>query len=75
MIATPMPLVSELLQSAVVKIGSQAKLARAAGVAQPTLSQAIKLGKVGPKLAIGIDRATEGYVSKSSLRPDLWGVQ
>jgi len=53
-------------------IGSEAKLARAAGVSQPVLNVAKQSGKVGPKLALGIHRATGGAVSRSDLCPEYY---
>lgn len=64
--------VTELLHQAIERFGSETKAAQAAGVSQPTFNEAKKLGRAGPKLAIGIDRATDGEISKSELRPDLW---
>lgn len=64
--------IKSLLSQAVERFGSEAAAARAAGVSQPTFYEARRAGKIGPKLAMGIDRATNGEISKSSLRPDLW---
>ncbi len=67
--------ISELLEKAVERFGSEAAAARAAGVSQPVMHEARKLGRVGPKLAMGLDKATEGEIPKSVLRPDLWPPQ
>lgn len=67
-----MPSISKLLDMAVERFGSEAAAAREAGVSQPTFFEARRKGRVGPKLAMGIDRATNGDISKSDLRPDLW---
>ena len=64
--------VSELLQQAIDRFGSETAAAKAAGVSQPTLNEAKKIGRAGPKLAMGIDKATDDEISKSALRPDLW---
>lgn len=64
--------ISSHVEKAIAEFGSQASLAQAAGVAQPTIHKALKSGRVGLKLAIGIDRATAGKISKGTLRPDLW---
>lgn len=64
--------VSDLVKAAIAILGSQAKLAAAAGVRQPVISEASRTGKVGPRLAMGIEKATSGMISKSRLRPDLW---
>lgn len=64
--------ISDLVKAAIAILGSQAKLASAAGVSQPVISEAALTGKVGPRLAMGIEKATAGQISKSRLRPDLW---
>lgn len=64
--------VTSLVEEAIASFGSEAKLAAAAGVSQPSVNEAKRKGRVGPRLAMGIDRATQGKVSKSALRPDLW---
>jgi DNA-binding transcriptional regulator YdaS (Cro superfamily) len=64
--------VSVLLEQAISRFGSEAATARAAGVSQPVVHEARKKGRVGPRLAIGLDKATDGEISKSILRPDLW---
>ena len=63
---------AELIGRAVAQLGSEAKLAAAAGVAQATVNEAKHTGTVGPKLAMGVDRATKGQISRGALRPDLW---
>ena len=62
-----------LIENAIVLLGNETKLALAAGVSQPVVNDAKRTGHVGPKLAMGIDRATNGRISKGALRPDLWG--
>jgi DNA-binding transcriptional regulator YdaS (Cro superfamily) len=52
--------------------GTEAKLAEAIGLSQPLINKARNTGKVGPRLAIAIHRFTNGAVSASALRPDLW---
>lgn len=64
--------VRDLIESAIEQLGSEAKLAEAAGVSQPAVNEAKKKGRVGPRLAIGIEAATRGKISRSQLRPDLW---
>lgn len=63
---------ANLLHRAIERFGSEARAAREAGVSQPTFNEAKRTGRVGPKLAMGLDRATGGEISKSDLRPDLW---
>lgn len=64
--------VKSLVASFIGRFASQTQAASAAGVSQPALSEALKLGRVGPRLALGIDAATDGEIAKSDLRPDLW---
>lgn len=61
-----------LVASALEDFATEQKAAEAFGVSQPVVNEAKRTGKVGPKLAMGIDRATGGKISKSDLRPDLW---
>lgn len=63
---------TELIKKAIKRFGSQAKLAAAAGISQPVVHRALESGRVGPKLAIGIHKATGGEINKAVLRPDLW---
>lgn len=62
-----------LIERAVAIYGSEAKLAEAVGVSQPAINKARKRGAVSPKLALEIDRATGGEISKHQLRPDIFG--
>lgn len=64
--------VKTLVASFIGRFDSQTQAAAAAGVSQPALSEALKLGRVGPRLALGIDAATNGEIPKRELRPDLW---
>jgi DNA-binding transcriptional regulator YdaS (Cro superfamily) len=64
--------VSQLVEAAIAIFGSEKKLADEAGVSQPVVNEAKRTGRVGPKLAMGIEKATKGQISKSRLRPDLW---
>lgn len=64
--------IREVIISAIAKFGSEAKLADAAGVTQPAINEAKRTGRVGPRLAIGLERATKGEIKRSDLRPDLW---
>ena len=69
-----MPNVPTLIGKAVKRHGSQAKLAVAAGCSQQLISQLLKeeIG-VTAEMAIKIDKATGGAVSKHDLRPDIFG--
>ena len=51
---------------------SQRKLAAACGVSQALIGKAKLDGRLSPRLAIAIHRATAGAVPGSALRPDLW---
>lgn len=66
------PNVSHLIKSAIDMFGSETKLASAIGFAQPSINDAKRKGRVGPLMALAIDKATEGRISKHELRPDLW---
>jgi DNA-binding transcriptional regulator YdaS (Cro superfamily) len=57
---------------AVAILGSEVKLAAACGVTQPAISKAKLKGRISPRLALAMDEATNGRVSASELRPDLW---
>lgn len=64
--------IRSLIQEAVDSYGTEAKLAEAAGVSQPTINEAKKTGRVGPRLAIGLEKATKGGIPRWLSRPDLW---
>lgn len=64
--------VRSLIADFVASFGSQPRAARAAGVSQPVVSEAVRTGRCGPKLAIGIETATERRILRSDLRPDIW---
>ncbi|TGP29091.1 MULTISPECIES: YdaS family helix-turn-helix protein [unclassified Mesorhizobium] len=63
------------IERAVLLLGSQAKLAHAAGCSQQYISLLLQ-GKTGlsAEKAIDFERATDGAVSKSQLRPDIFGA-
>jgi len=65
-------LVCEAVARAIAFTRTQDKLAAACGFSQAAISQAKILGRVSPRLAIAIHRATGGAVPGSALRPDLW---
>jgi DNA-binding transcriptional regulator YdaS (Cro superfamily) len=62
------------LRAAVIHFGSQAALARAVGIKQPSIAGALLRGKVSPALAIKIHNVSGGAIPKWKLRPDLWGL-
>lgn len=51
--------------------GSEAKLAKAIGFSQPLINKAKKAGRAGPRLAIAIDRYSNGTIPASVSCPDL----
>lgn len=62
------------LREAVEIVGSQAELERRSGIPQQTISWLLnKSERISAEHAVAIDRATSGKVSKSALRPDLFG--
>lgn len=66
------PLVAE----AITIVGSQAKLAKAAGVSQQSISFLLnrQMG-MSAEMAVRLERATGGRVSKERLRPDLFSTE
>lgn len=67
--------VTRLINAAITIAGSEAKLGELAGYSQNSIWYAKRNGRVSAELACGIDRATRGAISKSSLRPDLFEVE
>ena len=66
--------ITQLIEQAIALAGSEAKLGAAAGVSQHAIWYAKKKGRITAELAISIDRATKGEISKVMLRPDLFGA-
>lgn len=63
------------IQKAIDKAGSQRALADAIGISQQSISYLVTDAKKVPaEVAVAIDKYTEGEVSKSDLRPDLWSA-
>jgi DNA-binding transcriptional regulator YdaS (Cro superfamily) len=58
--------------AAIKDLGSEAKLAHAAGVSQPAIHKAKNAERVSAELAVKIEVATGGRVPRWELRPDLW---
>ena len=64
----------DLLQRAINKAGSQQALAAAIGVSQQQVSYLMtKAKRIPAEVAIAVERATEGEVTRAELRPDLFG--
>ena len=64
-------MVRELIEKAIGILGSQAKLADACGVKQPSIWQAKDTERCSAELAMAIEKATAGQVTALELRPDL----
>jgi DNA-binding transcriptional regulator YdaS (Cro superfamily) len=63
------------LERAVEVFGSQKKLADAVGCSQQHISLLLRGEvKVTGEIAVAIDEATKGDVSRRELRPDLFGA-
>lgn len=63
----------EHVQRAVKIVGSQKALADKTGLSQQGISWLLKEARqISAEIAVAIDRATEGQVSKAELRPDLF---
>lgn len=61
-----------LVERAIQMFGSEAKLGKAIGRSQNAVWQAKRRGRVTAEMAIAIDEATEGVVSRHQLRPDIF---
>jgi DNA-binding transcriptional regulator YdaS (Cro superfamily) len=64
--------VKQAISRAIALAGSEVKLAAACGVTQPAISKVKLTGRISPRLALAVHRATAGRVPASELRPDLW---
>ena len=62
------------LRRAVAIAGSETKLSRATGYSQPAINKARRKGRVSAEMAIAIERALQGAVSRQELRPDLFAA-
>ena len=66
---------SEGIRTAIQICGSQALVAKACGVSQPTVFKWLSGGKMDVKHIPEIIKATEGKVRAEDLRPDVdWAV-
>lgn len=64
------------VERAVSALGSQAKLAAEAGCSQQQISFLLTTAKtITVEMALSIDKATKGLVSKRDLRPDVFGEE
>ena len=65
-----------LIEEAVRLKGSQFKLAEAMGCSQQQISYLLqRAARISVEMAVKVDIATEGQVSKETLRPDIFGNQ
>ena len=63
-----------VIQQVVERFGSQSRLAKAVGVSQFAVSKWYRNEcQVSPHSAIQIERATNGAITRSDLRPDIFG--
>lgn len=68
---------NQAIQKTISIIGGQSKLASTLGITQPTVWAWINRSKNGvpAEYCAAIEAATNGAVTKSDLRPDLWPPQ
>lgn len=64
---------TKYIQQAINLIGSQEKLAAACSVTQGAVSKWARGGNIRPEHALSVERATDGAVTASQLRPDVFG--
>jgi DNA-binding transcriptional regulator YdaS (Cro superfamily) len=62
-----------LIERAIRQFGSQAKLAEALGCSQQQISYLLGAPGITAEMALKIDAATNGSISKHALRPDIFG--
>lgn len=60
------------IEQAIEIAGSEAKLGEGIGCSQVAINKAKRRGSVTAEMALKIHRFTDGRVSASALRPDLW---
>jgi DNA-binding transcriptional regulator YdaS (Cro superfamily) len=69
-----MPNLKTLIETAIGHHGSQAKLAEAMGCSQQQIAYLLKASSITAEMAMKVDAATAGTVSKHDLRPDIFGA-
>ena len=67
-------IITSLIEAAITMAGSEAKLGKLAGFSQNAIWYAKRNGRCSAELAIGIERATNGAISKHRLRPDIFPI-
>ena len=60
------------IQRAIAAAGSQGKLAKLLGISQQGVSYFLKADRVTGEMALAIEKATKGMVTREQLRPDLF---
>lgn len=68
-----MPNLKSHIERAISHYGSQAKLAEAMGCSQQQIAYLLKASSITAEMALKIDAATAGTVSKHDLRADIFG--
>lgn len=68
-----MPSLKSQIETAIGHYGSQAKLAEAMGCSQQQIAYLLKASSITAEMALKIDAATSGAVSKHELREDIFG--
>ncbi|HZP68356.1 MAG TPA: YdaS family helix-turn-helix protein [Pseudolabrys sp.] len=71
--APPKKQLSPLVR-AIKLAGSEAKLGKLTGFSQVAIHRAKHRGRASAEMAVAIERALEGAVSRAELRPDLFEV-
>ena len=61
------------ITAAIKAKGSQSKLAEAIGCSQQQIAYLLKANSISVEMALKLDTATGGIVSKHALRPDFFG--
>lgn len=62
------------IKRAIAVAGSEGRLAKLVGVSQPAINKAKNVGHTSAALAVKIDAALAGAVSKEELCPAVFGV-
>lgn len=68
-----MPNLNSQIRTAINQLGSQAKLAKAMGCSQQQIAYLLTASSITAEMALKVHAATNGKVSKHSLRPDIFG--
>jgi DNA-binding transcriptional regulator YdaS (Cro superfamily) len=63
---------SDLFKSLIDRYGGDTQLATALGYTQNAVWSARRRKSVSPKMALAIEKLTQGEINRSSLRPDVY---